>query len=127
MQERSVEAIERAVAPAAEADRAGHDCLEDRLHIRRRAADGLQDLARRCLLLAGLGGLRVGFGQRAILLVQECTCFLQALLEFANSRRALCRHLTDERARGFRLHLRRLRTPTHVPLPVSLTQRSTTR
>ena len=40
-------------AGAAQLQRGGRDCVEDRLHIRRRLADHAQDLARRGLLLQG--------------------------------------------------------------------------
>src|SRR5262245_24440971 len=55
---------------ATERDSVPRDGVEDRLGIRRRTRDDAQDLARRRLLLQGLGHLGMGVGQRAVLLLQ---------------------------------------------------------
>jgi hypothetical protein len=47
----------------------GNDCIEYGLHVRRRACDYFQDLARRCLLFECLGELRIGRVQCRVLLL----------------------------------------------------------
>src|SRR5215467_12417961 len=70
MQTLTVEPPDSTVLRAAEPHRVFDQRLEDWLEIEGRAADDLEDLARRRLLLQRLTNLRVGLGQRPILLLQ---------------------------------------------------------
>src|SRR5260370_25478096 len=66
----AVEPIELAEESIAQPHGAPDDRVEDRLDICRRAADHPKDLARRRLLLEGLGNLRMSSGEGAVLLLQ---------------------------------------------------------
>jgi hypothetical protein len=65
VQQLAIEPVSGTVRPIAQSHGASHDRVEDRLDVRRRARDDPEDLARRGLLLQGLGEPGVRLGQLA--------------------------------------------------------------